>query len=223
MGGRQARQPRPHDNHIRIHNPVPSHDSSATPHQALPHQTNPALPHLSVVPLPSPRTLQLQYTTAVRRGADRTAEGHLQLSGAAVAGSRQDLLLLSCPDCGWPARRLPGAASRQHPSGRALVAVVGMPGCLPAAHRRSVSTIGCPPNPARRPGPGVQPSGVRPVQCPVIWLPGPDAAVRPAGVQPVPASSRLVAVRPPGRSRLVPRPPGGGDGGDLATAGSGHD
>jgi hypothetical protein len=63
--------------------------------------------------------------------------------------------------------------------------VVGMPGCLPAVHRRSVSTIGCPPNPARRPGPGVQPSGVQPVQCPVIWLPGPDAAVRPAGVQPV--------------------------------------
>ena len=31
MGGRQARQPRPHDNHIRIHNPILSHDSPATP------------------------------------------------------------------------------------------------------------------------------------------------------------------------------------------------
>ena len=29
------------------------------------------------------------------------------------------------------------------------------------------------------------PSGVQPVQCPVIWLPRPDAAVRPSGVQPV--------------------------------------
>jgi hypothetical protein len=63
--------------------------------------------------------------------------------------------------------------------------VVGMPGCLPAVHRQSVSTIGCPPTPVRRPGPGVQPSGVQPVQCPVIWLPRPDVAVRPAGVQPV--------------------------------------
>jgi hypothetical protein len=38
----------------------------------------------------------------------------------------------------------------------------------------------------------------------------------PSGVQPS-------VVCPSGRSRLVPRPPGGGDGGDLGTAGSGHD
>jgi hypothetical protein len=57
-----------------------------------------------------------------------------------------------------------------------------MPACCPSP---VCVHYWCPPNPARRPGPGVQPSGVQPVQCPVIWLPGPDAAVRPAGVQPV--------------------------------------
>jgi hypothetical protein len=36
---------------------------------ALPQQPDPALPHLSVVPLPSTRTIQIQHTTAVRRGA----------------------------------------------------------------------------------------------------------------------------------------------------------
>ena len=111
--------------------------------------------------------------------------------------------------------------------------MVGMPGCLPAVHRRSVSTTGCPPNPARRPGSRCPAVRCPAVQCPVIWLPRPDAVVQPAGVQPVrrpavwcparPASSRLVSARRPGRSRLVPRPPGGGDGGDLGTAGSGHD
>jgi hypothetical protein len=68
-----------------------------------------------------------------------------------------------------------------------------MPGSLPAAHRRSVSTIGCPLNPVRRRGPraslsgvrGVPPPGVQPVQCPLVWLPAPDAAVRLACVQSV--------------------------------------
>jgi hypothetical protein len=36
---------------------------------ALPQQPDPALPHLSVVPLPSPRTIQIQHTRAMRRGA----------------------------------------------------------------------------------------------------------------------------------------------------------
>jgi hypothetical protein len=35
---------------------------------ALPHQPGPAHPYLSVVPLPSPRTLQLQHMTAVHQG-----------------------------------------------------------------------------------------------------------------------------------------------------------
>ena len=113
-----------------------------------------------------------------------------------------------------PRRRLPGGAAGQPPSGRVLVAVVGMPRCLPAVHRRSVSTwVSTQPGPPVR-GPGVQPSGVQPVRCPIIWLPRPDAAVRPSG-RPVSSPSgvqRLVSVRPPGRSRLVPRQPGGGDG-----------
>jgi hypothetical protein len=54
-----------------------------------------------------------------------------------------------------------------------------MPTCCPSpvcVH----SWVSTPTRPAVR-GPGVQPAGVRPVQCPVIWLPRPDVAVRPAG------------------------------------------
>jgi hypothetical protein len=58
-----------------------------------------------------------------------------------------------------------------------------MPGCCP-----SPGCVHCwvstPTRPAVQ-GPGVQPSGVQPVQCPAIWLSRPDAAVQPAGVQPV--------------------------------------
>jgi hypothetical protein len=94
---------------------------------------------------------------------------------------------------------------------------------MPAVHRQSASTIGCPPNPARRPG-----SRCPAVRCPARPVSGYLASSSgrgcPAGWCPArPASSRLVSVRPPGRSRLVPRPPGGGDGGDLGTAGSGND
>jgi hypothetical protein len=56
---------------------------------------------------------------------------------------------------------------------------------MPAVHRQAVSTLGCPPNPARRPGSRCPADGCPAVHCPVIWLPCPDAAVRPAGVQPV--------------------------------------
>ncbi len=78
-----------------------------------------------------------------------------------------------------------------------------------------------------QPGPpsGVQVSS-RPVSSPSSVRLSGSLAGRgcPAGWCPArPASSHLVSLRPPGRSRLVPRPPGGGDGGDLGTAGSGHD
>jgi hypothetical protein len=77
-----------------------------------------------------------------------------------------------------------------------------MPGCLPAVHRQSVSTIGCPPNPARRPGsrcparPASGPSGVQPVQCRVYLAPSSGRGC-PAGWCPArPVSSRRVSVRP---------------------------
>jgi hypothetical protein len=90
-----------------------------------------------------------------------------------------------------------------------------MPGCLPAVHRRSASTMGVHPTPVCRPA-----SRCPAVWCPVrpasvIWLPRPDAAVWPAGVQPA-------SVCPSGRSRLVPRQPGSGDGDTSARRGSGH-
>lgn len=83
---------------------------------------------------------------------------------------------------------------------------------LSAVHRQSVSTTGCPPNPARRPGSRCP--AVRCPACPVSGYLAPSSARGcPAGWCPArPASSRLVSVRPPGRSRLVPRPPSGGDG-----------
>jgi hypothetical protein len=61
--------------------------------------------------------------------------------------------------------------------------------CQDASHgigRRSVSSIGCPPIRDRRPDPAVQPSGVRPVRCPVTW-------VRRPGVR---RSGRLLSTRP---------------------------
>jgi hypothetical protein len=74
-------------------------------------------------------------------------------------------------------------------------------------------------------GPGVQPSGVQPVQCPVSWLPRPDAAVRPSGVQPV---RRPAAWCPPSARSQPSRPASAGwsrwgtarDGGAAVTTGS---
>jgi hypothetical protein len=54
------------------HRLPPARMHSTTLHQppiSTPAPTRPHTPHLSVVPLPSPRTLQLQHTRAVRRGA----------------------------------------------------------------------------------------------------------------------------------------------------------
>jgi hypothetical protein len=144
---------------------------------------------------------------AVRQGAGWTSERHPAAVWSRRSPGLGSVRLQSCRGLLIAPRRcLPGGASGQHPTGRLLVAVVGMPGCLAAVHRRSASTIGCPLIPVRCPGSGVQlsgsrcpavwgparpvsspssPSSVQPVQCPVVWLPRPDAAVRPAGVRPV--------------------------------------
>ena len=95
-----------------------------------------------------------------------------------------------------------------------------MPACCPSpvCVHHWVSTQPGPPSESRCPA----------VRCPAGPVSGYLARSSgrgcPAGWCPArPASSRLVSVRPPGRSRLVPRPPGGGDGGDPGTAGGGHD
>jgi hypothetical protein len=144
---------------------------------ALPHQPDPAHPYLSVVPLPSPRTIQIQHTTAVRRGASWTAAYHLQPTVAAVARPVRssvvpsESLLLSCPGLLLARRRLPGGASSRHPTvgrrrrGRhcqapAMASVAGpRPACgvHPSGSSSGVR------------GPAVQPSGVQPVRCPVTW------------------------------------------------------
>jgi hypothetical protein len=155
----------------------------------------------------------------VRRGADRTAEGHLQLSGAAVAAPRRILycgavLIADRPRGVCPAELLdsiPAVGSSSQ-----------WPGCQDAC---LPSTAGlCPLLGVHQPGP---PSGVQVSSRPVSsrplsgYLAPSSGRSCPADSCPTrPASSRLVSARPPdGRSRLVPRPPGSGDGGRLGTAG----
>ena len=76
--------------------------------------------------------------------------------------------------------RLAGGACGRRPSGRASLRRPGMLGAGHAVRRRPASTVGCPPIRFPRPGPVVQPSGVRSagsvvrgptVRCPVIWCP----------------------------------------------------
>jgi hypothetical protein len=109
------------------------------------------------------------------------------------------------------------------PSGRVLSQWSGCQDACLLSIARLCPLLGVHPIVARRPGsrcPAVR-CPARPVSgylapssgrgCPAIWCPA------------RPASSRLVSVRPPGRSRLVPRPPGGGDGETSVRRGSGHD
>ena len=157
----------------------------------LTHPTPHTSPFLRPIALPSYHPTPTHESSAPRRRLDIGASPCSRLV-AAVARPWQ------CPSAELPRvadrprRCLPGGASGQRPTGGLLVAVVGMPGCLAAGHRRSASTIGCPPNPVRRPGSrcpavriqvssrlGSSPSSVQ------LWLPRPDAAVRPAGVRPV--------------------------------------
>jgi hypothetical protein len=186
----------PHHHHLpaQTHSTIlPQHP--LPPSSALPHQTNPALPHLSFVSLPSPRTIQIQRTTAVRQGASWTAESHLQPTVAAVARPSMaawcpsEPMLLSCPGCCPPRRRLPGGASSRHPASD-IVAEVGtadttaMAGGCPVGVQHAVSThpgvvvrgpVSSRPVPGhlgRRRGPAVRTAGVHP------------SSVQPSGVQP---------------------------------------
>jgi hypothetical protein len=184
---------------------------------ALPQQPDPALPHLSVVPLPSPRTIQIQHTTAMRQGASWTAAYHLQLTVAAgpdpsvAAWVPSASLLLSGPGGCLPGRRLPGgASSRYRGVGRRRR---GRP-CQQARHgvgRR------CPAWGVHHP---VSASGVRPSRCPVTGLVVQrvrPSAVQPSSVQPSGVQPSGVCPRPSGRVRLLPC--SGGGGGDQGRAG----
>jgi hypothetical protein len=176
--------------------PLPAHlpttKATPAPHQhGHTHQPHSARPYLSVVPLPSPRTIQIQHTTAVRRGAIWTADHHLQLTVAAVAGS---VLVVLVAELSWLVGRPDGGCPAQRPAGiqrSGVVAVVGkartpatasvagprppcgvhsaVPPSCPAVQRPA--PIWCPACPVSSPS-GVGPSGVHPSG-------GQPAAVRP--------------------------------------------
>ena len=171
-------------------------------------------PSASVVPLPSPRTIQIQHTTAVRRGASWTAAYHLQLTVAAVAKPvRSSVRALGVLAAGrsWLLLAQTASAPRSvQPVSRSASSPWST---LPAGkpRRRSpVSSMRCPPIRSRRPA--VRPSGVRspgmvvqrvrrsavccpPVCCPPVCCP--PVCCPPSGVH-RPVSRRLVSapVRP---------------------------
>ena len=185
-----------------------------------PHQPDPAHPHLSVVPLPSPRTIQIQHTRAVRQGASWTAAYHLQLTVAAgpdpsvAAWVPSASLLLSGPGGCSPGRRLPGGASSRY---RGVGRRRRGRHCQQARHGvgRRCPPMRCPPirvlasgiRLSSRPvsghlgsssrGSSGRPSAVHPssVQPPAVHPSG----VCPSGVQP-----SGVCPRPSGRVRLLP-------------------
>jgi hypothetical protein len=142
----------------------------------------------------------------VRRGASWTADQHLQLTVAAVAGS---VLVVLAAELSWLVGG-PEAAARWSvqpaSSGRALSPWSVRPGHLP--WRRSASSMWCPPIRFRRPG-----SGGPAVRCPAVWRPAcpvsSPSGVRPSGVRPSgvhPSGGQPAAVRPrrSGRVRLIP-------------------
>jgi hypothetical protein len=172
---------------------------TAAPPSASPHQPDPAPPHLSVVPLPSPRTIQ--HTTAVRRGAPWPAK-RPRLPAVREAGSRRQVAFRASL-LGWRAPEAPSTGTRlEHSSLRSLGVVaqevrmrpcrrhpVRIVGQRPASSVRCdqcpvrpVSTLACPATGVRCPVRASERSGVRwpasRVRCPV-WASGIRAFLRP--------------------------------------------
>jgi hypothetical protein len=137
-----------------------------------PHQPDPAHPYLSVVPLPSPRTIQIPThdSNAPRRrldgGVPRAAvwSGGGQARPLAVSLSAELSWLLIAPRGAYPAELLGGVPVVAHRRGQVGRDVRRTVRC------RSLSTIGCPPGPVPRPVrcPAVRCPAVR---CPVIRCP----------------------------------------------------
>ena len=179
--------------------------------------------------MPSPRTIQLQHTTAVRRGAPWVVSPCRCLA-TAVAGLLGGVLPAELSWLLIDQRRLAsGRWSLWTASQRSdVVAPAGNAGApaMPSV-ANPCSPLGVHPVRFPRPGPGVQLSGVQPsgvqpsgvqpsgVRDPAVRPSGVrpsgvrsagsvvrDPAVRPSGVRPS-ASGRLVSARPPDHLRLV--------------------
>jgi hypothetical protein len=164
---------------------------------------------LAFVSSPPLRTLQIQHTRAVRRGASWTAAYHLQLMVAAVARPVRssmvpsESLLLSVLVVARP----DGVCPAEPPVGIQRSGVVA---AVDTARTPAMASVAGP-----RPACGVHPSGF------VVR----DPAVQPPGVQPVqcparPVSSRLVSA--PVRTRPSPPNSCGGIGDQIAAAGTCH-
>jgi hypothetical protein len=210
--------------YLPAHTPPPCYLSIPLPPlSALPHQSDSAPTHLSFVPLPSPRTIQIQHTTAVRRGASWTAAYRRQLTVAAVArpvrgGVGAPGVLAA--ERSWLLLTLTASAQRSlQPvsSGRASSPWSTLPAGTPR-RRSPVSSMRCPPIRSRRPG-----SGCPAVRCPVTWgwssrAPAvgrllsscPVSGVQLSGVQP--CGVQPSGVCPSVRTRPAPPTSGGGGG-----------
>jgi hypothetical protein len=158
----------------------------------------------------------------VRRGASWTAAYHLQQTVAAVPRPVRSSVvpsssvLLSAPCRRPPSRRLPrGAAAGLQRSG--IVAVIDT-ARTPPRRRSLVSGMRCPPSRFVVRHPAVQPSGVRPLRCPVTRVRRPGSA-DPARCCP-PVQRPALAVHPvrcpalccPPSVRSRPSPPTSGAG-----------
>jgi hypothetical protein len=175
---------------------------------ALPYQPDPAHPYLSVVPLPSPRTIQLPThdSSAPRRRPDGEVSPTTVWSRRwpALAGPSPAELsrLLTAPRGAYPAELLGGVPVVGRRCGQVGRDVRRTVRC------RSLSTIGCPPGPVPRPVrcPAIRCPAIRcpTVGCPVAWVRRPGPACPPSGAA-RPVSSRLVSACP---SRGVDPVPG---------------
>jgi hypothetical protein len=177
---------------------------------ALPHQPDPAPTHLSVVPLPSPRTLQLQHTRAVRQGASWTAAYHRQLTVAAVARPVHSSVgahgVVAAERSWWLLAQTTSARSSVQPGlERSGVVAVVDPASRHARRRSPVSSMRCPPIRCRRPG-----SGCPAVRCPVTWGGRPEVRRSAVCCPPVRCPAVCCLPRLSGRVRILPCSAGGG-------------
>jgi hypothetical protein len=166
----------------------PQHPISA------PSPARPRTPHVSVVPLPSPRTIQIQHTRAVRQGASWTAAYHRHLTVAVVArpvrGSAGALGVLAAERSWWLLAQTTSARRSVQPvsrgsgvvavvdiaSSHATASVAGVQQAL-STHPGSASGIRLSSRPvsghlgSSSRGSGGRPSAVHPFRCPAVCCP----------------------------------------------------
>jgi hypothetical protein len=137
-----------------------AHNQCSSSTTSTPTPTGPRTPYLSVVPLPSPRTIQIQHTTAVRRGA---ASCRVVLRSCPVTAAAGVVTAEALWGCRAPQTRQPERALAAHPA----VAVV-VPSRM--SGRRSRRSSRCP-RPLSAMRTDVRPTGRVDVRCPRVRCP----------------------------------------------------